>query len=47
MKDLEANVISAAPDKAKQKQMEKSLDVFRKGAFVLLMLLIFFDILKK
>ncbi|XP_051718015.1 structural maintenance of chromosomes protein 4 [Ctenopharyngodon idella] len=30
MKDLEANVISAAPDKAKQKQMEKSLDVFRK-----------------
>ncbi|XP_067221549.1 structural maintenance of chromosomes protein 4 [Chanodichthys erythropterus] len=30
MKDLEANVISAAPDKAKQKQMEKSLEVFRK-----------------
>ncbi|XP_067306033.1 structural maintenance of chromosomes protein 4 [Pseudorasbora parva] len=30
IKDLEANVISAAPDKAKQKQMEKSLDVYRK-----------------
>ncbi|XP_056612785.1 structural maintenance of chromosomes protein 4 [Triplophysa dalaica] len=30
MKDLEANVISAAPDKAKQKQMEKSLETFRK-----------------
>uniref|UniRef100_A0A673GGC0 Structural maintenance of chromosomes protein 4 n=1 Tax=Sinocyclocheilus rhinocerous TaxID=307959 RepID=A0A673GGC0_9TELE len=33
IKDLEANVISAAPDKAKQKQMEKSLEVYRKGAF--------------
>uniref|UniRef100_A0A672NZ31 Structural maintenance of chromosomes protein n=1 Tax=Sinocyclocheilus grahami TaxID=75366 RepID=A0A672NZ31_SINGR len=31
IKDLEANVISAAPDKAKQKQMEKSLEVYRKG----------------
>uniref|UniRef100_A0A672P136 Structural maintenance of chromosomes protein n=1 Tax=Sinocyclocheilus grahami TaxID=75366 RepID=A0A672P136_SINGR len=30
IKDLEANVISAAPDKAKQKQMEKSLEVYRK-----------------
>lgn len=30
MKDLEANVISAAPDKAKQKQMEKSLETFRR-----------------
>ncbi|XP_073673982.1 structural maintenance of chromosomes protein 4 [Garra rufa] len=30
MKDLEANVISAAPDKAKQKQMEKSLEAYRK-----------------
>uniref|UniRef100_A0A671LKW0 Structural maintenance of chromosomes protein n=1 Tax=Sinocyclocheilus anshuiensis TaxID=1608454 RepID=A0A671LKW0_9TELE len=33
IKDLEANVISAAPDKAKQKQMEKSLEVYRKGVF--------------
>lgn len=30
IKDLEANVISAAPDKAKQKQMEKSLEAFKK-----------------
>ncbi|XP_035009755.1 structural maintenance of chromosomes protein 4 isoform X2 [Hippoglossus stenolepis] len=30
MKELEANVIAAAPDKAKQKQMEKSLDAFKK-----------------
>lgn len=34
IKQLEANVISAAPDKAKQKQMEKSLDGYRKGAFL-------------
>uniref|UniRef100_A0A8C2FLC9 Structural maintenance of chromosomes protein 4 n=1 Tax=Cyprinus carpio TaxID=7962 RepID=A0A8C2FLC9_CYPCA len=32
IKDLEAKVISAAPDKAKQKQMEKSLELYRKGA---------------
>lgn len=30
MKELEANVLAAAPDKAKQKQMEKSLDAFKK-----------------
>ncbi|KAI1893723.1 hypothetical protein AGOR_G00126620 [Albula goreensis] len=30
MKELEANVVAAAPDKNKQKQMEKSLDVFKK-----------------
>ncbi|XP_051534956.1 structural maintenance of chromosomes protein 4-like [Myxocyprinus asiaticus] len=30
IKDLEANVISAAPDKAKQKQMEKKLESFKK-----------------
>uniref|UniRef100_A0A8C1QAX0 Structural maintenance of chromosomes protein n=1 Tax=Cyprinus carpio TaxID=7962 RepID=A0A8C1QAX0_CYPCA len=30
IKDLEAKVISAAPDKAKQKQMEKSLELYRK-----------------
>lgn len=30
IKDLEANVIAAAPDKAKQKQMEKSLEAYRK-----------------
>ncbi|XP_072525283.1 structural maintenance of chromosomes protein 4 isoform X2 [Salminus brasiliensis] len=31
MKELEANVIAAAPDKAKQKQLEKSLDAFKKN----------------
>ncbi|KAG9278523.1 structural maintenance of chromosomes protein 4 [Astyanax mexicanus] len=31
MKGLEANVLAAAPDKAKQKQMEKSLDAFKKN----------------
>ncbi|KAJ8388658.1 hypothetical protein AAFF_G00130670 [Aldrovandia affinis] len=31
MKELEANVVAAAPDKSKQKQMEKSLEAFRKG----------------
>uniref|UniRef100_A0AAR2JAZ3 Structural maintenance of chromosomes protein n=1 Tax=Pygocentrus nattereri TaxID=42514 RepID=A0AAR2JAZ3_PYGNA len=31
MKELEANVIAAAPDKAKQKQMEKSLAAFKKS----------------
>ncbi|KAM4565851.1 structural maintenance of chromosomes protein 4 isoform 1-T2 [Odontesthes bonariensis] len=30
MKELEANVLAAAPDKAKQKQMEKSLEAFKK-----------------
>ncbi|XP_053278510.1 structural maintenance of chromosomes protein 4 isoform X1 [Pleuronectes platessa] len=30
MKELEANVIAAAPDKTKQKQMEKSRDAFKK-----------------
>uniref|UniRef100_A0A4W4FLZ1 Structural maintenance of chromosomes protein n=1 Tax=Electrophorus electricus TaxID=8005 RepID=A0A4W4FLZ1_ELEEL len=30
MNQLEANVLAAAPDKAKQKQMEKSLDAFKK-----------------
>ncbi|CAB1423248.1 unnamed protein product [Pleuronectes platessa] len=30
MKELEANVIAAAPDKTKQKQMEKSQDAFKK-----------------
>lgn len=31
LKELEANVLAAAPDKAKQKQMEKSLEGFKKG----------------
>lgn len=31
LKELEANVLAAAPDKAKQKQMEKSLEAFKKG----------------
>lgn len=31
IKELEANVLAAAPDKAKQKQMEKSLEAFKKG----------------
>ncbi|XP_060761829.1 structural maintenance of chromosomes protein 4 [Neoarius graeffei] len=31
MKELEANVIAAAPDKAKQKQMEKNLEAFKKN----------------
>ena len=35
MKELEANVIAAAPDKAKQKQIEKSLDAFKKGGILL------------
>ncbi|KAJ8368790.1 hypothetical protein SKAU_G00088180 [Synaphobranchus kaupii] len=30
MKELEANVVAAAPDKSKQKQMEKSLEAFKK-----------------
>uniref|UniRef100_A0A1A8IT34 Structural maintenance of chromosomes protein n=2 Tax=Nothobranchius kuhntae TaxID=321403 RepID=A0A1A8IT34_NOTKU len=30
MKELEANVLAAAPDKAKQKQLEKSLEAFKK-----------------
>uniref|UniRef100_A0A8C3A0F2 Structural maintenance of chromosomes protein n=1 Tax=Cyclopterus lumpus TaxID=8103 RepID=A0A8C3A0F2_CYCLU len=30
IKELEANVLAAAPDKAKQKQKEKSLDAFKK-----------------
>ncbi|XP_054473156.1 structural maintenance of chromosomes protein 4 [Anoplopoma fimbria] len=30
IKELEANVLAAAPDKTKQKQMEKSLDAFKK-----------------
>ena len=35
MKELEANVLAAAPDKAKQKQMEKSLEAFKKGRILL------------
>lgn len=31
IKELEANVLAAAPDKAKQKQMEKTLEGFKKG----------------
>lgn len=31
IKELEANVLAAAPDKNKQKQMEKSLENFKKG----------------
>lgn len=31
IKELEANVVAAAPDKAKQKQMEKNLEAFKKG----------------
>lgn len=31
IKELEANVLAAAPDKSKQKQMEKSLEAFKKG----------------
>ncbi|XP_038162297.1 structural maintenance of chromosomes protein 4 isoform X2 [Cyprinodon tularosa] len=30
LKELEANVLASAPDKAKQKQMEKSLEAFKK-----------------
>ncbi|XP_031716571.1 structural maintenance of chromosomes protein 4 isoform X1 [Anarrhichthys ocellatus] len=30
IKELEANVLAAAPDKAKQKQLEKSLEAFKK-----------------
>uniref|UniRef100_A0A3Q2DRS0 Structural maintenance of chromosomes protein n=1 Tax=Cyprinodon variegatus TaxID=28743 RepID=A0A3Q2DRS0_CYPVA len=32
LKELEANVLAAAPDKAKQKQMEKSLEAFKKAS---------------
>uniref|UniRef100_A0A3P9N039 Structural maintenance of chromosomes protein 4 n=1 Tax=Poecilia reticulata TaxID=8081 RepID=A0A3P9N039_POERE len=32
IKELEANVLAAAPDKAKQKQMEKSLEAFKKAS---------------
>uniref|UniRef100_A0A667YD20 Structural maintenance of chromosomes protein 4 n=1 Tax=Myripristis murdjan TaxID=586833 RepID=A0A667YD20_9TELE len=32
IKGLEANVLAAAPDKAKQKQMEKSLEAFKKAS---------------
>lgn len=35
IKELEANVLAAAPDKAKQKQMEKSLEAFKKGRVLL------------
>lgn len=31
MKELEVNVAASAPDKNQQKQMEKSVEVFRKG----------------
>lgn len=31
IKELEANVLASAPDKSKQKQMEKSLEAFKKG----------------
>lgn len=31
IKELEANVLAAAPDKVKRKQMEKSLEAFKKG----------------
>lgn len=31
IKELEANVLAAAPDKTKQKQMEKSLEAFKNG----------------
>lgn len=31
IKELEANVLATAPDKSKQKQMEKSLEAFKKG----------------
>lgn len=31
IKELEANVLASAPDKSKQKQMEKSLETFKKG----------------
>lgn len=36
MKELEANVLAAAPDKTKQKQMEKCLENYKKGACKLL-----------
>uniref|UniRef100_A0A8C4DWC4 Structural maintenance of chromosomes protein n=1 Tax=Dicentrarchus labrax TaxID=13489 RepID=A0A8C4DWC4_DICLA len=32
IKELEANVLAAAPDKTKQKQMEKSLEAFKKAS---------------
>uniref|UniRef100_A0A3Q4GBY9 Structural maintenance of chromosomes protein 4 n=1 Tax=Neolamprologus brichardi TaxID=32507 RepID=A0A3Q4GBY9_NEOBR len=32
IKELEANVLAAAPDKAKQKQMEKSLEAFKQAS---------------
>lgn len=31
IKELGANVLATAPDKSKQKQMEKSLEAFKKG----------------
>lgn len=31
IKELEANVLATAPDKSKQKQMEKTLEAFKKG----------------
>lgn len=34
IKELEANVLAAAPDKAKQKQLEKSLEAFKKGRLI-------------
>lgn len=35
IKELEANVLAAAPNKTKQKQMEKSLEAFKKGRILL------------
>lgn len=35
IKELEANVLAAAPDKAKQKQKEESLNEFKKGRLLL------------
>lgn len=33
IKELEADVVAATPDKAKQKEMEKALDGYKKGTF--------------
>lgn len=33
IKELEANVAAAAPDKTKQKELEKALDGYKKGTF--------------
>jgi len=33
IKELEANVIAAAPDKNKQKELEKILNSYKKGTF--------------